>query len=55
MDLSLGLVERDLGPEIATRVAQVMVMDGRRSGKQSQQSEMLRLAPRSDRIQLALD
>lgn len=55
MDLSLGLVERDLGPEIATRVAQVMVMDGRRSGKQSQHSEMLRLAPRSDRIQLALD
>jgi transcriptional regulator GlxA family with amidase domain len=55
MDLSLGMVERDLGPDVATAVARVLVMDHRRSGGQSQQSEMLKLAPKSDRIQLALE
>ncbi|WP_176647665.1 GlxA family transcriptional regulator [Duganella sp. SG902] len=55
MDLALGMVERDLGQAIATRVAQVMVMDNRRSGGQSQLSEMLKLAPKSDRVQKALE
>jgi transcriptional regulator GlxA family with amidase domain len=55
MDLALGMVENDLGAAIATRVAQVMVMDNRRSGGQSQQSEMLKLAPKSDRVQKALE
>jgi transcriptional regulator GlxA family with amidase domain len=54
MDLALGMVEKDLGPEIATRVARVLVMDHRRSGGQSQQSELLTLAPKSDRVQSAL-
>jgi transcriptional regulator GlxA family with amidase domain len=55
MDLALGMVEKDLGPEIATRVARVLVMDHRRSGGQSQQSELLTLAPKSDRVQSALE
>lgn len=55
MDLALGMVEKDLGPEIANRVARVLVMYHRRSGGQSQHSEMLNIAPKSDRIQLALE
>ncbi|WP_165651905.1 GlxA family transcriptional regulator [Burkholderia gladioli] len=55
MDLALGMVERDLGPEIAGRVAHVLVMHHRRAGGQSQHSEMLKLAPKSDRIQTALE
>jgi transcriptional regulator GlxA family with amidase domain len=55
MDLALGMVEEDLGPDIANGVARVLVMYHRRSGGQSQHSEMLKLAPKSDRVQLALD
>jgi transcriptional regulator GlxA family with amidase domain len=55
MDLALGMVEKDLGPEIALRVAHALVMHHRRAGGQSQHSELLKLAPKSDRIQLALD
>lgn len=55
MDLALGLVEKDLGNEVATKVARVMVMNQRRSGGLPQQSEMLKLAPKSDRIQIALE
>jgi len=55
MDLALGMVEKDLGPEIATSVARVLVMDHRRSGGQSQKSELLKLAPKTDRIQKALE
>jgi transcriptional regulator GlxA family with amidase domain len=55
MDLALGMVEKDLGPDIATSVARVLVMNHRRSGGQPQHSEMLKLAPKSDRIQIALE
>lgn len=55
MDLALGMVEKDLGPELALRVAHALVMHHRRAGGQSQHSELLKLAPKSDRIQLALD
>ena len=55
MDLALGMVEKDLGPEIAQRVAHVLVMHHRRTGGQSQHSELLRLAPKTDRIQFALE
>jgi transcriptional regulator GlxA family with amidase domain len=55
MDLALGMVEKDLGPEVALSVAHVLVMHHRRTGGQSQHSEMLRLAPKTDRIQSALD
>ncbi|MBB3178256.1 GlxA family transcriptional regulator [Variovorax sp. Sphag1AA] len=55
IDLALGLVEADLGPELARSVAHRLVMHQRRSGGQSQHSEMLRLAPKSDRIQQVLE
>jgi transcriptional regulator GlxA family with amidase domain len=55
MDLALGLVEKDLGSDIANSVARVLVMNHRRSGGQSQNSEMLKLAPKSDRIHIALE
>ncbi|MDH0864447.1 GlxA family transcriptional regulator [Mitsuaria sp. GD03876] len=54
LDLALAMVEKDLGEEIARSVAHKLVMQQRRSGGQSQHSEMLDLAPRSDRIQQAL-
>jgi transcriptional regulator GlxA family with amidase domain len=55
MDLALGMVEKDLGPELALRVAHGLVMHHRRAGGQSQHSELLKLAPKSDPIQLALE
>ena len=55
LDLALAMVENDLGPEIARRVAHKLVMHQHRSGGQSQHSEMLALAPKSDRIQDALN
>ncbi|WP_321840781.1 GlxA family transcriptional regulator [Paraburkholderia bannensis] len=55
MDLALGMVEKDQGPEFANSVARALVMHHRRSGGQSQHSEMLSLAPKSDKIQLALE
>lgn len=55
MDLALGIVEKDLGAEVANKIARVLVMYHRRSGGQSQHSEMLKLNPKSDRIQTALD
>jgi transcriptional regulator GlxA family with amidase domain len=54
-DLALGLVEKDLGAELARKVAHRLVMHQHRSGGQSQHSEILKLAPKSDRIQQALD
>ena len=55
LDMTLGLVEKDLGSEVARSVAHRLVMQQHRSGGQSQHSEMLKLAPKSDRIQQALD
>jgi len=55
LDLALAMVERDLGAETARSVARILVMDRRRAGGQSQHSEMLDLAPKSDRIQNALN
>ncbi|MBO9538031.1 GlxA family transcriptional regulator [Herbaspirillum sp.] len=55
LDLALALVEKDLGADIARSVAHHLVMHQRRSGGQSQHSEMLKLAPKSDRIQQALE
>jgi transcriptional regulator GlxA family with amidase domain len=54
IDLSLALVERDLGAEVARSVARKLVMYHRRGGGQSQFSELLGLEPKSDRIQRAL-
>ena len=50
-----GAGGKDLGTKVARAVAHRLVMHQRRSGGQSQHSEMLRLAPKSDRIQLALE
>jgi len=55
LDLALAMVEKDLGAEAARSVAHRLVMHQRRSGGQSQHSEMLKLAPKSDRIQRALE
>lgn len=55
LDLALAMVEMDLGADVARSVAHKLVMHQRRSGGQSQHSELLDLAPKSDRIQSALD
>ncbi|NMZ77282.1 helix-turn-helix domain-containing protein [Pseudomonas nitroreducens] len=55
MDLALGIVENDLGTATANAVARVLVMYHRRSGGQSQHSQMLSLAPKSDRVQASLE
>lgn len=55
LDLALALVEADLGEAVARAVARKLVMPQRRTGGQSQHSELLELAPKSDRIQQALD
>jgi len=54
LDLALAMVEKDLGAQAARSVAHKLVMNQRRAGGQSQHSEMLDLAPKSDRIQSAL-
>ncbi|MNL33616.1 Arabinose operon regulatory protein [compost metagenome] len=54
VDLALALVEKDLGAEIARRVARQLVVYHRRAGGQSQFSVMLELEPKTDRIQAAL-
>jgi len=55
LDMVLGMVEKDLGADIARVVAHRLVMSQRRSGGQTQHSEILALAPRSDRLQRALE
>jgi len=54
LDMALGMVEKDLGSDVARSVAHKLVMHQRRSGGQSQHSELLAMAPKSDRIQSAL-
>ncbi|HEY2630595.1 MAG TPA: GlxA family transcriptional regulator [Usitatibacter sp.] len=54
IDLSLAMIEEDLGPATAQRVARVLVVYHRRTGGQSQFSEMLRMEPETDRVRVAL-
>lgn len=54
LDMALAMVEKDLGSELARSVAHKLVMHQRRSGGQSQHSELLAMSPKSDRIQTAL-
>ena len=54
IDLSLALVEADLGAEISKKIARLMVVYHRCSGGQSQFSAMTELEPGSDRIRQAL-
>jgi transcriptional regulator GlxA family with amidase domain len=53
-DLALAMVEKDLGSEVAKRVAKKLVMFHRRAGGQLQHSALLELDAKSDRIQSAL-
>lgn len=55
VDLALALIEEDLGAEAARAIARKLVVYHRRAGGQSQFSALLELAPKSDRIQTALD
>ncbi|HEX4160495.1 MAG TPA: GlxA family transcriptional regulator [Rhizomicrobium sp.] len=55
IDLALGLVERDLGTELAREAARTMVVHHRRSGGQSQHSALLEIDGKSDRVQQALE
>jgi transcriptional regulator GlxA family with amidase domain len=54
IDLMLAFVEADLGEEIATAVAERMVLERRRPGGGSQRSGLLGLQPKTDRIEAAL-
>lgn len=54
LDLAVALIEKDLGRDMAGAIARRLVMHHRRAGGQSQHSELLELAPSSDRIQKAL-
>ena len=54
LDMALGLVERDVGPEKTRDAARTLVLHHRRAGGQSQHSALLDLDPKSDRIQSAL-
>lgn len=54
VDLALAMVEKDLGGDIARSVARKLVMYHRRGGGQTQHSELLEMAAKSDRIEAAL-
>jgi transcriptional regulator GlxA family with amidase domain len=54
VDLTLAIVESDLGLETARMVARKLVLYQRRGGGQSQFSALLELDARSDRVQTAL-
>lgn len=54
MDLSLAMIEEDLGPEVAKGVARDMLVYHRRLGGQSQFSAMLDMAPPAGRVRDAL-
>ena len=48
IDMALGLIERDVGEDIARATARMMVVHHRRAGGQSQHSAMLELDAKSD-------
>jgi transcriptional regulator GlxA family with amidase domain len=54
IDLSLALIEDDLGMKAAQRAARVLVVYHRRVGGQSQFSAMLEMEPATDRLRRAL-
>ena len=53
-DLTLALVEDDLGREVSRKVARQLVLYHRRGGGQSQYSILLELDPRTDRVRRVL-
>jgi transcriptional regulator GlxA family with amidase domain len=54
IDLTLALVESDLGTKVSHELARKLVVYSRRNGGQAQFSAMLELEPKSERIQDAL-
>ncbi len=54
IDLTLHMLEKDFGSDLAHSVARILVVDYQRSGGQSQHSALLEINPKSDRIQDAL-
>jgi len=54
IDLSLALIEEDLGLAVAQRTARVLVVYHRRVGGQAQFSAMLEMEPATDRLRRAL-
>jgi transcriptional regulator GlxA family with amidase domain len=54
IDLVLGMVEQDLGIEVAKLAARLLVLHQRRLGGQRQHSALLDFTPKSDRIQAVL-
>jgi transcriptional regulator GlxA family with amidase domain len=54
IDLALALIEDDLGADLSSEVARMLVVYQRRSGGQSQFSNLLELDADSDRIKAAL-
>jgi transcriptional regulator GlxA family with amidase domain len=54
IDLALFMLESDYGAELALTVAKILVVEHQRAGGQSQQSVLLGMNPKSDRIQTAL-
>jgi len=54
IDLALFMLESDYGADVALAVAKIMVVDHQRAGGQSQQSALLGMNARSDRIQTTL-
>ncbi|GJE57197.1 GlxA family transcriptional regulator [Methylobacterium thuringiense] len=54
IDLTLALVEDDLGAEMSKGIARMLVVYHRRTGGQSQFSALLELQPRTDRVQKVL-
>ncbi|RDU96121.1 GlxA family transcriptional regulator [Trinickia dinghuensis] len=55
IDLALGMIESDMGSEIAREVSRFLVVPYRRPGGQSQFSAMSQMEPESDRIRIALN
>ena len=55
IDLALGMIERDMGADIARTVSRLLVVPYRRPGGQSQFSAMSQMEPESDRIRIALN
>jgi transcriptional regulator GlxA family with amidase domain len=54
VDMALGLIERDMGGDVARDTAKMMVVHHRRAGGQSQHSAMFELDAKTDRVQRAL-
>ncbi|MBJ9963122.1 GlxA family transcriptional regulator [Burkholderia seminalis] len=55
IDLALGIIEKDMGAEVARAVSRLLVVPYRRPGGQSQFSAMSQMEPESDRIRIALN